>query len=244
MPTTCAAAGCPAIYDKHVNISFHRFPLEPKRRREWIRLLQRDNFVPGKHAFLCSRHFEASCFDLTGQTRRLRADAVPTLFDFCTGRLKGPGKGKGKGRAAAGGQQDVSILRAQQVLQDHSYAFRSPGEAKRRIIRLEKEIACLRRRIRQRLPKARVALHPRVPVFNHVLLRVAFCSVHCLPKTFPATPLARASQPAALSAICPSSVSSLKMLTSLERLTSLFMDGLVWFVFFKESTLKGTACVR
>ncbi|XP_056665285.1 sushi repeat-containing protein SRPX2 isoform X2 [Monodelphis domestica] len=104
MPTNCAAAGCPATYNKHVNISFHRFPQEPKRRREWVRLLRRDNFVPGKHAFLCSRHFEASCFDLTGQTRRLRGDAVPTLFDINPARLRGPPKGKG--RAAARRRQE------------------------------------------------------------------------------------------------------------------------------------------
>ncbi|KAI2567044.1 hypothetical protein G5576_008088, partial [Homo sapiens] len=60
------------------------FPLDPKRRKEWVRLVRRKNFVPGKHTFLCSKHFEASCFDLTGQTRRLKMDAVPTIFDFCT----------------------------------------------------------------------------------------------------------------------------------------------------------------
>ncbi|XP_065415061.1 THAP domain-containing protein 2 isoform X2 [Chrysemys picta bellii] len=82
MPTSCAAAGCAAVYNKSVNVSFHRFPLDPKRRKEWIRLVKRNNFVPGKHTFLCSKHFESSCFDLTGQTRRLRVDAVPTIFDF------------------------------------------------------------------------------------------------------------------------------------------------------------------
>nr|XP_045007671.1 transmembrane protein 19 isoform X2 [Jaculus jaculus] len=84
MPTNCAAAGCANTYNKHINISFHRFPLDPKRRKEWVRLVRRKNFVPGKHTFLCSKHFEASCFDLTGQTRRLKMDAVPTIFDFCT----------------------------------------------------------------------------------------------------------------------------------------------------------------
>uniref|UniRef100_A0A5F8GH99 THAP-type domain-containing protein n=1 Tax=Monodelphis domestica TaxID=13616 RepID=A0A5F8GH99_MONDO len=162
MPTNCAAAGCPATYNKHVNISFHRFPQEPKRRREWVRLLRRDNFVPGKHAFLCSRHFEASCFDLTGQTRRLRGDAVPTLFDINPARLRGPPKGKGRAAAQTGPSPPPPPRPPpRQVLQEHSYAFRSPGEAKKRIVRLEKEIASLRRRMRHSVPKAKAAPHRR-----------------------------------------------------------------------------------
>ncbi|XP_036595802.1 THAP domain-containing protein 2-like [Trichosurus vulpecula] len=167
MPTHCAAAGCSAVYNKHVNISFHRFPKEPKQRSEWVRLLRRDNFVPSKHAFLCSRHFEASCFDLTGQTRRLKTDAVPTLFYYNTAGLQGPARGKGKGRGKGQSLEVTSMSNQQegpqseQVLQDHSYAFRSPAEAKRRIIRLEKEIAFLRRRIRDTVPKAKVALPHR-----------------------------------------------------------------------------------
>uniref|UniRef100_A0A4W3HK50 THAP-type domain-containing protein n=1 Tax=Callorhinchus milii TaxID=7868 RepID=A0A4W3HK50_CALMI len=59
-----------------------RFPSNAYRRTEWVQLVQRENFIPGKHTFLCSRHFESTCFDRTGQTRRLREDAVPTIFDF------------------------------------------------------------------------------------------------------------------------------------------------------------------
>ncbi|GCC29250.1 hypothetical protein chiPu_0007688 [Chiloscyllium punctatum] len=82
MPTSCAAYGCTAVYRKNTNTSFHRFPSNPWRRTEWIRLVRRENFKPSKHTFLCSKHFEQTCFDRTGQTRRLREDAVPTIFDF------------------------------------------------------------------------------------------------------------------------------------------------------------------
>ncbi|XP_043546681.1 THAP domain-containing protein 2-like isoform X2 [Chiloscyllium plagiosum] len=60
----------------------YEFPSNPWRRTEWIRLVRRENFKPSKHTFLCSKHFEQTCFDRTGQTRRLREDAVPTIFDF------------------------------------------------------------------------------------------------------------------------------------------------------------------
>ncbi|XP_036617865.1 THAP domain-containing protein 2 [Trichosurus vulpecula] len=161
MPTNCAAAGCAATYNKHINVSFHRFPLDPQRRKEWIRLVRRKNFVPGKHTFLCSKHFEASCFDLTGQTRRLKMDAVPTIFDFCT-QLK-PMKPKSRNLPKKNSciptepSDTKSNVSCQQVLLEHSYAFRSPIEAKKRIIQLEKEIASLRRKMKNCLQKERRA---------------------------------------------------------------------------------------
>uniref|UniRef100_A0A8C8S2T7 THAP-type domain-containing protein n=1 Tax=Pelusios castaneus TaxID=367368 RepID=A0A8C8S2T7_9SAUR len=162
MPTSCAAVGCAAVYNKSVDVSFHRFPLDPKRRKEWIRLVKRNNFVPGKHTFLCSKHFESSCFDLTGQTRRLRMDAVPTIFDFPT-----PLKLRKSMSRSLPKKKDVytpegvaifkTNISCRQILLEHSYAFRSPMEAKKRIIKLEKEIASLRRRMKNCIQKERRA---------------------------------------------------------------------------------------
>ncbi|NP_001153224.1 THAP domain-containing protein 2 [Pongo pygmaeus] len=162
MPTNCAAAGCATTYNKHINISFHRFPLDPKRRKEWVRLVRRKNFVPGKHTFLCSKHFEASCFDLTGQTRRLKMDAVPTIFDFCTHiksmKLKSRNLLKKNNSCSPAGPSNLkSNISSQQVLLEHSYAFRNPMEAKKRIVKLEKEIASLRRKMKTCLQKERRA---------------------------------------------------------------------------------------
>ncbi|GFN80520.1 THAP domain containing 9 [Plakobranchus ocellatus] len=39
-------------------------------------------WMPTKNTKLCSAHFLPDCFDQTGQTRRLKADAVPTIFNF------------------------------------------------------------------------------------------------------------------------------------------------------------------
>uniref|UniRef100_A0A452HUC0 THAP-type domain-containing protein n=1 Tax=Gopherus agassizii TaxID=38772 RepID=A0A452HUC0_9SAUR len=157
MPTSCAAAGCAAVYNKSVNVSFHRFPLDPKRRKEWIRLVKRNNFVPGKHTFLCSKHFESSCFDLTGQTRRLRMDAVPTIFDFPVHlKIRKPMSRNLKKKDAytpEGVSNFKTNISCRQVQLEHSYAFRSPMEAKKRIIKLEKEIASLRRRMKNCIQK-------------------------------------------------------------------------------------------
>ncbi|XP_078739214.1 uncharacterized protein LOC144952600 [Lampetra fluviatilis] len=82
MPTTCAAFGCKSVVSKNNDISFHRFPLDPLRRREWVRRVRRINFVPSRHTSLCSKHFHSSCFDRTGQTTRLRDNSLPSIFSF------------------------------------------------------------------------------------------------------------------------------------------------------------------
>ncbi|XP_063809854.1 THAP domain-containing protein 2-like isoform X2 [Pseudophryne corroboree] len=82
MPTTCAAFGCTNNSKRDNWVTFHRFPSNPERRKQWLNLMNRENFCPGLHTFLCSRHFEESCFDRTGQTVRLRVNAVPTIFIY------------------------------------------------------------------------------------------------------------------------------------------------------------------
>uniref|UniRef100_A0A8C6RCT1 THAP-type domain-containing protein n=1 Tax=Nannospalax galili TaxID=1026970 RepID=A0A8C6RCT1_NANGA len=137
-PTNCATAGCAAAYNKHINISFHRFPLDPKRRKEWIRLVRRKNFVPGKHTFLCSKHFE-----------------------FCTHiksmKLKSRNLLKKNDSFTASGSSNLKSNSNEQVLLEHSCASRNPMEAKKRIIKLEKEIASLRRKMKTCLQKERRA---------------------------------------------------------------------------------------
>ena len=61
-------------------------PRFPRRgvalRQRWIVNMRRDHWIPKPYSTLCSDHFEEKYFDRTGQITRLRADAVPTLFNF------------------------------------------------------------------------------------------------------------------------------------------------------------------
>ncbi|XP_076334678.1 THAP domain-containing protein 2-like [Tachypleus tridentatus] len=63
--------------------SFFSFPCkekEPARWRQWVRMVNRKNWIPLHHAKLCQDHFECSCFVLD-----------PTLLDsmgFKPGRLR------------------------------------------------------------------------------------------------------------------------------------------------------------
>ncbi|XP_064475886.1 THAP domain-containing protein 1-like [Ornithodoros turicata] len=60
----------------------------PAVLKKWVQKMHRKNWAPSKSSVLCSRHFEEACFDRTGQTARLKSDAVPTKFDFPQHLLK------------------------------------------------------------------------------------------------------------------------------------------------------------
>ncbi|KAG8595048.1 hypothetical protein GDO81_001405 [Engystomops pustulosus] len=79
----CAAINCTSRQTRGCGKSFHRFPHgRPEILKKWVTNMRRDTFKPSCKAVLCSDHFEECCFDRTGQTIRLRIDAVPTVFSF------------------------------------------------------------------------------------------------------------------------------------------------------------------
>lgn len=79
----CAAINCTSRQTRGCGKSFHRFPHgRPEILKKWVMNMRRDTFKPSSKAVLCSDHFEEGCFDRTGQTIRLRVDAVPTVFAF------------------------------------------------------------------------------------------------------------------------------------------------------------------
>lgn len=59
-----------------------RFPKDDKVRQQWEAALRRNSFTATPSSRLCSAHFIQEDFDRTGQTVRLRAGAVPSLFNL------------------------------------------------------------------------------------------------------------------------------------------------------------------
>ena len=67
-------------------ITMHRFPIDPTVRAKWIRFVKRhrvDFNDPGKNTWLCSAHFEKTCFNLQIEgdfnlQRRLHRGSIPT----------------------------------------------------------------------------------------------------------------------------------------------------------------------
>jgi len=60
-----------------------RFPLTNKALLDkWLLAVRRQNWKPTKHSVLCSEHFESSCFRFYANQKRLKEDAVPSVFKF------------------------------------------------------------------------------------------------------------------------------------------------------------------
>ncbi|XP_050399762.1 ABC transporter G family member 7 isoform X2 [Patella vulgata] len=70
---------CKKILKYHVQ---RKFPSKESEKKLWLEKIKRENFYPSSTAVLCSDHFEASCFDRTGQTVRLKQNSLPTIFKF------------------------------------------------------------------------------------------------------------------------------------------------------------------
>lgn len=88
----CCVPECTNHSTKTTDISYHKIPTEPQLQKAWISPLRRDNLPPLKNCYVCSEHFEEECFEvdlmeqLIGKKRkkRLKADAVPSVFKFST----------------------------------------------------------------------------------------------------------------------------------------------------------------
>ncbi|XP_034043846.1 THAP domain-containing protein 1-like [Thalassophryne amazonica] len=79
----CAAVNCKNRQFKGCGRTFHLFPFSrPQVLAVWLANMKRDRWTPTRRSVICCDHFEAECFDLTGQTTRLKQDAVPTIFQF------------------------------------------------------------------------------------------------------------------------------------------------------------------
>ncbi|XP_034236071.1 uncharacterized protein LOC117642227 isoform X2 [Thrips palmi] len=60
-------------------ITFHSFPSKNlDLRARWCMAVRGPGWAPSKFSKVCSKHFEERCFDRSGQTCRLRENAMPT----------------------------------------------------------------------------------------------------------------------------------------------------------------------
>ncbi|KAH7964307.1 hypothetical protein HPB51_027453 [Rhipicephalus microplus] len=94
MVSSCVAFSCTNRAKQKPGITFHVFPKDKTLRDAWQRAVRRDGWEPKNADVLCSEHFEANCFDRTGQTTRLRPGSIPTIFPAFRAHLQKPAKRK------------------------------------------------------------------------------------------------------------------------------------------------------
>lgn len=94
--------GCAAYNCTGKGKSLFSFPNDPVLRRQWVRSIKRLYFKPSATSKLCQSHFKLDCFernpelmDMTGIRfkLKLKADAIPTEFDFSSPKMKCQAKG-------------------------------------------------------------------------------------------------------------------------------------------------------
>ncbi|XP_006786344.1 uncharacterized protein LOC102794875 [Neolamprologus brichardi] len=77
----CLVYGCDSSSYIHPEITFHRFPKDPEQRQKWLTVAQRDEGSLRSNSYICSQHFDPSCYTLNedGQPT-LSSDAVPSIM--------------------------------------------------------------------------------------------------------------------------------------------------------------------
>ena len=62
--SSCSAYGCTNRGNKDNKLSFHRIPSLKRAeiRTKWLQNIRREGELP-KNMFICSEHFEKSCFE-------------------------------------------------------------------------------------------------------------------------------------------------------------------------------------
>nr|CAI5846199.1 unnamed protein product [Callosobruchus analis] len=78
----CAAVNCSNSAKK--GFILKRFPRDPVRRKEWLIKMRRDKWIPTDYSCLCEVHFSSEMWEKAREdgTRKLKANAVPTVFSF------------------------------------------------------------------------------------------------------------------------------------------------------------------
>ncbi|KAL5246397.1 hypothetical protein ACI65C_013805 [Semiaphis heraclei] len=84
----CAAINCSNSATK--GFLMKHFPKDKVRRKLWLIKMKRDNWSPTNYSCLCEVHFREDMWEKTREdgSRRLKNDAVPTIFSFTKEKTK------------------------------------------------------------------------------------------------------------------------------------------------------------
>ncbi|XP_024858924.1 uncharacterized protein LOC108228218 isoform X2 [Kryptolebias marmoratus] len=143
----CLVYGCDASSYAFPELSFHRFPKDAELRRKWLEVAQRDEGSLRSSSYICSRHFDPSCFTLTEEgVLTLSPESVPTVLpavvqgsevpdpsdeDFLRSNTWKDELTRAAAAAAAGaadhGEQSCGRSEPSEGLQEHQYCIPGPA---------------------------------------------------------------------------------------------------------------------
>ncbi|KAH8028523.1 hypothetical protein HPB51_017649 [Rhipicephalus microplus] len=84
MPYCCVPRCKSSSKQRTPGISFHEIPSDPELRAQWLNVISRDDWTPNTtscHSTVCSRHFSSSDFKEVCEIRKLKKDAVSSIFE-------------------------------------------------------------------------------------------------------------------------------------------------------------------
>lgn len=167
MVKACCAWGCTHRYKKRNgynsegridDCTFFSFPLKNKELcKKWITAIRREDFTPSAYTYICSCHFLPEHYNDDGLRRRLKKDAVPSVFSFpehlqkkATPRRKL--KRAGPSSCGISKRRKISEPSPAVIQHDHSYVIQESQlqrKANRRSLLKEKRLKVLTKRVKQ-----------------------------------------------------------------------------------------------
>ena len=122
----CCVPECTNHSTKTKSVSYHKIPTDQALQKAWIARIKRENLPPVKNCYVCSEHFEDSCFEvnlmekLSGmkRKRKLKSDAVPSIFNFSSSTKPAKRRATSENRIKRKQHQEVAwaLLRSRLLL--------------------------------------------------------------------------------------------------------------------------------
>ncbi|KAG8172822.1 hypothetical protein JTE90_024123 [Oedothorax gibbosus] len=73
-------------------ISLHEIPSDLNMRTEWLQAIPLKDFIPLDHSKVCANHFQKSDFLSSCRAKRLKKNAIPSIFEGCPTIITDKGK--------------------------------------------------------------------------------------------------------------------------------------------------------